>query len=331
MPEVDFPKSEGIYRELFARAPDGMLLVDSAGVIQLSNPKASELFGYPKAAFDGMSVDELVPEISRSRHATLRAGFLSEPRMRPMGSDLSLSALCSIWPQASSLPPPQLTFRQHASIGFDTARGRIVLTGGTFSPNALFETWEWDGVAWTQAASMPGFGIDAPMAFDQARGQMLYYGQTQLGSLPQLWRWTGSTWNAIPTPMVPNLNSYQRNKLSIDPNGLPLDARIEQTSQVVSPMLRGGIDVRFDVKKELPSAIVILHGADGKDIPSGSTGVVDGSKDTFIVGHDGRAYISGLKADNTVVVTVAGKECRASFAFAAKEGTQSVVGPVTCQ
>jgi len=108
MPEVDFPKSEGIYRELFARAPDGMLLVDSAGVIQLSNPKASELFGYPKAAFDGMSVDELVPEISRSRHATLRAGFLSEPRMRPMGSDLSLSALCSdgsLLPVEISLSP----------------------------------------------------------------------------------------------------------------------------------------------------------------------------------------------------------------------------------
>ena len=91
-----------------ARSPDGMLLVDSAGVIQLSNPKASELFGYPKAAFDGMSVDELVPEISRSRHATLRAGFLSEPRMRPMGSDLSLSALCSdgsLLPVEISLSP----------------------------------------------------------------------------------------------------------------------------------------------------------------------------------------------------------------------------------
>ncbi len=31
------------------------------------------------------------------------------------------------------------------------------------------------------------------------------------------------------------------------------------------------------------------------------------------------------------LLTVAGKECRASFAFTPKDGTQSVVGPVTCQ
>lgn len=92
MPVADFPKSEGIYRELFARAPDGMLLVDREGIIKLSNPKAAEMFGYESAEFDGIRVDDLVPEYARSRHSNLRAQFLSEPRMRPMGSGLSLSA-----------------------------------------------------------------------------------------------------------------------------------------------------------------------------------------------------------------------------------------------
>lgn len=92
MPVADFPKSEGIYRELFARAPDGMLLVDREGIIKLSNPKAAEMFGYESAEFDGIRVDHLVPEYARSRHSNLRAQFLSEPRMRPMGSGLSLSA-----------------------------------------------------------------------------------------------------------------------------------------------------------------------------------------------------------------------------------------------
>ena len=38
--------------------------------------------------------------------------------------------------------------------------------------------------------------------------------------------------------LVPNLNSYQRNKISIDANGLPLNTEIDVTSQIVTPGLK---------------------------------------------------------------------------------------------
>src|SRR5262249_16934915 len=51
---------------------------------------------------------------------------------------------------------------QHALV-YDSARGRIVLFGGfrSSSPQALQDTWEWDGTDWTQrgtASSPPGRG-----------------------------------------------------------------------------------------------------------------------------------------------------------------------------
>ncbi len=131
--------------------------------------------------------------------------------------------------------------------------------------------------------------------------------------------------------LVPNLNSYQRNKIAIDVNGLPLDTLVDATSQVVTPGLRGGIDVRFDVKKDVPSAVVVLHSIEGKDIPAGSAGRLDGSAEAFVVGYDGRAYIKGLKHSNTITVTVAGHDCKAVFQFKPVDGGQAMIGPLVCQ
>ena len=131
--------------------------------------------------------------------------------------------------------------------------------------------------------------------------------------------------------LVPNLNSYQRNKIAIDANGLPLNTEIDVTSQMVTPGLRGGIDVRFEVKKDIVSAIVVLRTADGKLVPAGSKGRLDGSTETFLVGYDGRAYIKSLARRNSVIVTAAGQDCKATFDFTPVEGGQAVVGPVVCQ
>ena len=47
--------------------------------------------------------------------------------------------------------------------------------------------------------------------------------------------------------------------------------------------------------------MLILSRPDGKPIPAGAHGEVDGK--VFIVGYDGRAYVKGLAPENTVVVT----------------------------
>ncbi|MGE5762368.1 MAG: PAS domain S-box protein, partial [Mycobacterium leprae] len=56
------------------------------------NPEAERLFGYAAAELVGRSVEVLVPERLRGAHPRLRAGFVAEPRTRPMGQGRDLSA-----------------------------------------------------------------------------------------------------------------------------------------------------------------------------------------------------------------------------------------------
>ena len=131
--------------------------------------------------------------------------------------------------------------------------------------------------------------------------------------------------------LIPSLRSYQPNNIAIDPKGLPLNADISSTQAVVTPADRTGVLVRFNVKTEVQSAIVVLTDRSGKFLPAGMAGRLDGTEETFIVGYDGRAYIKELGETNDVVVTTAAGECRASFPYKPQKDEQVVIGPVVCQ
>lgn len=69
-------------------APDGVLIVNDAGIIVYANAAMHQLAGYEELA--GRQLEELVPEALRSRHAGLRSGYQAEPTQRPMGAGLEL-------------------------------------------------------------------------------------------------------------------------------------------------------------------------------------------------------------------------------------------------
>lgn len=128
--------------------------------------------------------------------------------------------------------------------------------------------------------------------------------------------------------LVPELQSYQRNSLSIDTRDLPLDAEARSVKQVVVPRERSGVSIDFRVVKHPNSALVTFIDADGKALPAGSEGDLRGT--AFVIGYDGQAYLSGLAAQNAVQVKVAGTPCEARFDYAARAGERVVVGPVQC-
>lgn len=80
------------YEQVFLAGPDGMILVDRAGVIREANPKASEMFGYTVEEMTGESVELLVPEAARDAHRGHRSGYGDRPETRPMGVGLELAA-----------------------------------------------------------------------------------------------------------------------------------------------------------------------------------------------------------------------------------------------
>jgi two-component system, cell cycle sensor histidine kinase and response regulator CckA len=73
-------------------APDAMVCVDGSGMITLVNAQAERLFGYHRAELVGRPVEVLVPEGVRPVHPGYRARYLADPRPRPMGGGMELSA-----------------------------------------------------------------------------------------------------------------------------------------------------------------------------------------------------------------------------------------------
>lgn len=89
---MPFPSpDESIFRSLFDAYPDALLVVDADGVIILANPAALQLLGYGDEIV-GISVDALVPDAIRPRHAGYRSAYGQAPRSRPMGMQMDLVA-----------------------------------------------------------------------------------------------------------------------------------------------------------------------------------------------------------------------------------------------
>ena len=81
-----------VFRALFSHYPDALIVADGAGVIVLANPPAETMLGYDAGELVGLSIEALVPNSVRPRHAALRASFGRDPRPRPMGIQTDLVA-----------------------------------------------------------------------------------------------------------------------------------------------------------------------------------------------------------------------------------------------
>ncbi|MEJ2313080.1 MAG: PAS domain S-box protein [Gemmatimonadales bacterium] len=73
------------FRLALEASPSAMLMVDPDGMIELLNDAAADLLQYGREALIGQSVEALVPDDVRGRHAELRAEFMRNPAFRPMG------------------------------------------------------------------------------------------------------------------------------------------------------------------------------------------------------------------------------------------------------
>src|SRR5438094_1992034 len=82
--------AEEKFRLVLDAAPNAMIMVDSAGVINFANAPAATIFGYSLSELIGCAIETLIPERFRDRHADYRKGFLSEPTSRAMGAGRDL-------------------------------------------------------------------------------------------------------------------------------------------------------------------------------------------------------------------------------------------------
>jgi PAS domain S-box-containing protein len=80
-------------QQVIESAPNGILVVNRAGLITLANRQAETLFGFQRQELIGQPVEMLLPASLRAGHPKERAGFFSDPRARAMGSGRDLFAV----------------------------------------------------------------------------------------------------------------------------------------------------------------------------------------------------------------------------------------------
>jgi PAS domain S-box-containing protein len=94
MTDSDFdqvlPRGSEFFRQLIDSAPDAMVIMNQQGLIDLVNRQAETLFGYARDELVGQPIEVLVPERFRTKHVAHRNGFMTAPKLRPMGSGLEL-------------------------------------------------------------------------------------------------------------------------------------------------------------------------------------------------------------------------------------------------
>jgi two-component system, cell cycle sensor histidine kinase and response regulator CckA len=85
-------QSETMFGELFAAAPDAIVLVSQKGRLLVANAEADRVFGYESGTLVGESLESLLPDSLRALRAERRGEYVLAPGARRMGEGLALMA-----------------------------------------------------------------------------------------------------------------------------------------------------------------------------------------------------------------------------------------------
>jgi len=175
---------------------------------------------------------------------------------------------------------PHPTARFGHAMAFDSARGVIVVFGGTDQGGTQFtDTWEFDGESWTER-KVPGPGPSMyghKMAFDSTRGVCVLW-----DGVFDTWEWDGERWRRISTNLRPEMG--RGSAMAFD----------EARSEIV---VYGGCD-EFQCGLTGPGYVItwLYDGADWEEV---RTGLYPWSRFDHVMSYD---------AEREVVVLFGGQE-----------------------
>ena len=131
--------------------------------------------------------------------------------------------------------------------------------------------------------------------------------------------------------LVPDLRSFDINRIAIEPSDVPLDATIGVAAMEIRPQDRSGVVVTFPIAPS-HGALLRLVDDDGQPIAVGSTATLLSSGVAAPVGYEGNAYIENLKSHNEVAVErMTGQRCNVVFDYRPAAAEIPSIGPLYCR
>ena len=140
----------------------------------------------------------------------------------------------------------------------------------------------------------------------------------------------GST-NSSGRLLVPDMRSFDLNRVAIDPTDIPAEASINDVKREFRPQDRSGVVVKFPIKFN-HAALVRLVDQAGVAVPLGSTATLKATGTVVPVGYDGDAYVEDLGPHNELMIDHPdGRRCSVIFDYKPVAGDIPSIGPLRCQ
>ena len=128
------------------------------------------------------------------------------------------------WTDKTSVSALRPSARRSLNLSYDYHRKVVVLFGGLFYNGVhseyLRDTWEWDGVAWTEKTTLssPPRSYEGAMAYDYHRKQTTLFAAAEMNDADvSFWHWDGAVWTQTlldnkPTAAVNIAMTYDRDR-----------------------------------------------------------------------------------------------------------------------
>ncbi|MGK5058006.1 fimbria/pilus outer membrane usher protein [Janthinobacterium sp. LB2P49] len=130
--------------------------------------------------------------------------------------------------------------------------------------------------------------------------------------------------------LVPNLNPYGNNQISIATEELDVDARVPASNINVVPQHLAGVLAAFPIER-YSAATVIVQDAQGKPLATGLPVLHVQSGKQTVVGFDGIVFVDDLLEQNQLQVGEGDSACTLRFAYVRPAaGGLPVIGPLHC-
>ena len=115
-------KEKDLFQSIFESSVEGILVVDTNGMLLSANPAVAQIFGYAPGELINENLEILIPQQFRKKHINLREAYAKNQMPRPMGRNLDLLGLKkngSKFPVKVSLSPAMVK-GQSITIAFVT-------------------------------------------------------------------------------------------------------------------------------------------------------------------------------------------------------------------